>query len=258
MNYQMAGLGAALDSLSTAHPERYPVNAAHSMDEKVGRLFHEFNLARYANENEAFEGRYGFGEEVDVKNFRMFAWPDTNGEFVRSVPPQVHIDSDQVFSSSVTHYVGTQGGMSEACRTRTIGVRPWAAEYLVFHAAKETAGKNLQLMVGLPEDMPEGKRLHVGALLYSERDSSLASVTPLDVIPHVEGLELEVSGFGESVGSVVLVMSLASDPLPRTERSCPDPFCGPYGANPCEDCDGGRGACHEPQVPLEVRYSIGS
>ena len=274
----MLQLGDVLDSLYSEYPNTYPDVTGSTASELAGALHHRFAMALYANSESLDGGKYGFGSEVSARDHKLFEWIDTSSHQARSIAPHFMIGPDAspfsplVLSEFVATGQHTPTQWSEYCRTRDLGMRKWASEHVVLRSDPSyftpSSGRSTTLNITLAsEDVVDTSlySIRVGYLAYASSDSVLYDETPLYAVETVaveydsnDSLETSFSipDFGDSVKSVVIIASLATDPVDSNQTVCLDTYCKP----PVFDCWGcsTSGHCKMPEVYIEMRCELGN
>ena len=280
-NRSMLQLGDVLDSLDNEFSGRYPSGVVGSTSsETAGNLYHRQAIARYANDNTYDGGTFGFGTGVSARDHKLFEWPDSNSFQVRSVAPHFTLGPDNADPGSplvVSEFIGTgehkPSQWSVDCRTRELGMRRWASEYIVLQSDPgyfiDGYGRSKTLNVTVKStgsiDTTD-YAVELGYIVYDASDSVLYDDNIVNVVERhaisfsgdTLATTITVPSFGDTAKSVVLVASLVDNPVSSYIGNCEDSYCNPaITGGVCWGCPG-SGNCAEPTVYLELTCALGT
>ena len=277
----MLQLGDVLDSLDQEYSNTYPSVEGASASEIAGNLFHRYGLAKYANNNSLDSGKYGFGSSVSARDHDLFDWDDTGSHQVRSIAPHFVLGPDNAGPSApfvASEFLGTGGHTpsqwTEDCRTRQLGMRPWASEYIVLRSDPDyfepglNRSKTLNVTIASLDSVDTSSYdIKIGYLIYDASDSVLYDDGLLSVAESVsvsysgEYLDTQISipSFGDTAKGVVLVATLVENPIPTIQETCNDNYCGPANGCWCDESDDADDyPCGIPLVELEITCQLGN
>lgn len=193
--------------------------------EKMGALYHRYAIARYVDEPVAFEGIFGFGEEVSPRFMRFFEWPDTVA-MPRSkvIPPVIQVGVDTMGSMSEWRDPVQPWAGAEPLRVLTTGT-----DYLLFVAdstLSSTESRTLRIQIRGTEPIPENQSFRIGYAAYDTAAVPLYDHVPVQMVenvdlPHVlpeDTLDMvfTIPDFGAGTRGAVVVFSMVQEELQKS------------------------------------------